>query len=148
RIGATPSQAPSPQTGDCQAAERMMQMCTSWLRPVMVLCAATLLGSTTQTQAQEFSRFTAVTRAIDKTQDSIVTIKVVKGRSEIVGTGVIVDERGYVVTNHHVVNGATRLTVVLSDGTELTTKVLSKIPSHDLAILQVTTPRALKALPL
>jgi serine protease Do len=64
----------------------------------------------------------------------------------LVGTGVIVDERGYVVTNRHVVTGADRLTVHLADGTEAAAEVLTEDSQHDLAILRLASQRKLQAL--
>ncbi len=69
-----------------------------------VLVGVVLGGAGTESKAQ-YSRRTPIVEAVRKTRDSIVTIKVEKrinwGRKEVVGTGVIVDARGYVVTNRH-----------------------------------------------
>src|SRR5947208_6015507 len=63
------------------------------------------------------NRETWVVKAVRKTRNSIVTMKVVKktSRKETVGTGVIIDERGYIVTNKHVIANAVEVRVVLSD---------------------------------
>ena len=88
-----------------------------------VLAVAVLGGAGTEARAQ-FDRRNPFTLAVKKTRDSIVTIKVEKrgnwGRKDVVGTGVIVDGRGYVVTNRHVVAGAERVTVVPVSYTHLT----------------------------
>src|SRR5262245_2040033 len=74
---------------------------------------------TTQGGEIRYSRETPITRAVRKTRNGIVTIKVTKRGSaetkESVGTGVIVDERGLVVTNYHVIKGADSLKVLLAD---------------------------------
>src|SRR5262245_19802745 len=115
-----------------------------------VLVGVVLGGAGTESKAQ-YSRRTPVVEAVKKTRDSIVTIKVERrinwGRKEIVGTGVIVDERGYVVTNRHVVTGADRLAVHLADGTEAAAEILTEDSQHDLAILKLAVRRKLKALP-
>jgi S1-C subfamily serine protease len=55
-----------------------------------------------------------------------------------IGTGVIVDERGFVVTNEHVIRDAVRLAVVLSDGEERPAQLVSHdAPFTDLAVLQI-----------
>ncbi len=99
----------------------------------------------------QYSRRTPVVEAVARSQPSIVTIKATKrsgsGR-ESVGTGVVVDERGYVVTCNHVVAGARELRVLLADGSEFTPRVLVAEPGHDLAVLQVQAGRTLPALPL
>ena len=73
----------------------------------------------TPVSAPRFERATPTVLAVRKTRDSIVSVKVQKktSRKETVGTGVIVDERGYVVTNRHVVANAVEVNVVLSDNT-------------------------------
>lgn len=53
------------------------------------------------------------------------------------GSGVIVSSDGTIVTNHHVVDGADRVTVTLDDGRELKAKVLGRDPHTDLAVVKV-----------
>ncbi|HEX4893240.1 MAG TPA: DegQ family serine endoprotease [Hyphomicrobiaceae bacterium] len=64
------------------------------------------------------------------------------------GSGVIVDaERGYVVTNNHVVERADRINVTTRDGQQLTAKLLGRDEDTDLAVLQIDA-KGLVALPL
>ncbi|HLY56486.1 MAG TPA: trypsin-like peptidase domain-containing protein [Stellaceae bacterium] len=60
-----------------------------------------------------------------------------------VGTGVIVDVTGRILTSDHVIRDAKRITVTLSDGTRLPATVIGTDPSTDLAVLQVKAQRAL-----
>jgi len=53
------------------------------------------------------------------------------------GTGFIWDEEGRIVTNHHVIDGADRITVIFSDRTEMDAKLLGSDPDSDLAVLQI-----------
>ncbi|QDH17060.1 Do family serine endopeptidase [Swingsia samuiensis] len=53
------------------------------------------------------------------------------------GSGFIISSDGYVVTNNHVVNGATKVTVTLDDGTRLPAKVIGKDSKTDVALLKV-----------
>jgi serine protease Do len=62
-----------------------------------------------------------------------------------VGSGFIVDAGGYIVTNNHVIRDADEITVVLHDGTELTAKVHGRDARTDLALLKVSTDKALHA---
>ena len=58
------------------------------------------------------------------------------------GSGVIVNaEKGYILTNHHVVRGASELVVTLNDKTKLKAKVVGTDALTDLAVLQVTPPK-------
>jgi serine protease DegQ len=52
------------------------------------------------------------------------------------GSGVIVSSEGYVLTNHHVIDGADDIELVLADGRELHAKVRGVDPESDLAVLK------------
>ena len=56
------------------------------------------------------------------------------------GSGVILDRQGWIVTNHHVIDGAQRIQVALSDGSTMEAELIGSDPSTDLALLK-TTPR-------
>ncbi len=117
----------------------------------VLVALALLVGIGTEVNAQQFSRRNPFVEAVEKTRPSIVTVKVDKrgnwGKKEVIGTGVIVDERGYIVTNSHVVSNGEGFIVVLSDGTEVMASVYAEDASHDLAILQIKSTKKLKALP-
>jgi len=53
------------------------------------------------------------------------------------GSGVIVSADGYIVTNEHVVNGATELTVSLADRREMKARVIGTDPATDVALIKV-----------
>jgi S1-C subfamily serine protease len=54
-----------------------------------------------------------------------------------VGSGVIIDEEGHILTNHHVVSRATRITVKLADGREYEAKPLTSTAFTDIALLKI-----------
>jgi Do/DeqQ family serine protease len=61
-----------------------------------------------------------------------------KREIEAAGSGVIVDaKKGYILTNHHVVENAEKITVTLSDNRSLSAKVVGSDEGSDLAVLQV-----------
>ena len=54
------------------------------------------------------------------------------------GSGVIVSSEGYILTNHHVVDGADEIEIALTDGRKGNAKVVGSDPETDLAVLKVT----------
>jgi len=57
-------------------------------------------------------------------------------RSTSLGSGVIVSPDGYVLTNHHVVEGADEIQLVLNDGRQLSARIRGTDPESDLAVLK------------
>ncbi|MFP2913716.1 S1C family serine protease, partial [Pyxidicoccus sp. 3LFB2] len=70
------------------------------------------------------------------------------GQGRGLGSGFIIDGRGLVLTNNHVVQDATEIQVQLPDGRELGAKVLGTDPLTDVALLQLQLPDDAKALPV
>jgi S1-C subfamily serine protease len=56
------------------------------------------------------------------------------------GSGIIIDARGYVLTNNHVVDGASSIQVAFSDGTDRTAQVVGTDSGNDLALIKVELP--------
>jgi S1-C subfamily serine protease len=74
--------------------------------------------------------------AIAKVKPAVVEVNTTTG----LGSGVIVDKRGYIVTNNHVVQNARTIQVVLSDGTKLTAQLTGTDTADDLAVLKINPP--------
>jgi putative serine protease PepD len=68
--------------------------------------------------------------------------------SEAEGSGFVVDEKGDIVTNAHVVDGATTIKVTFADGTKASAKVVGTDTATDLAVVRVTGVSAARLHPL
>lgn len=56
---------------------------------------------------------------------------------EGIGSGAIIDERGYIVTNNHVIQNAQSLEVTLSDGSKWSARLVGNDPDNDLAVIKI-----------
>ncbi len=63
------------------------------------------------------------------------------------GSGFIVDDRGYILTNNHVVENAESLEVTLADKSKVPAKLIGRDPNNDVAIIRITVPQE-KLIPL
>src|SRR5512136_931545 len=54
-----------------------------------------------------------------------------------VGTGMIIDKQGHILTNYHVVGGASKISVTLSDGMQYDATVVGTDPKTDLAVIKI-----------
>lgn len=77
------------------------------------------------------------------------TPKQIEKEVNATGSGVIVDaQRGYVLTNNHVVEGASTVQITTKDSRQFSAKVIGRDPPTDVAVLQIQKPAGLRALPL
>ena len=124
-------------------------------------------------QAQEdvlSSRQNALTRAIKKVVPAIVGINVVSiqeytysnpfindeffsqffpkqkyyDKVKGLGSGFLISDDGYILTNEHVVNGAVEIIVTLTDGSKYPAKIIGMDKTVDVAVLKITPDRKLK----
>ncbi|MGB3896664.1 MAG: trypsin-like peptidase domain-containing protein, partial [Mycolicibacter sinensis] len=85
-------------------------------------------------------RFAKVAEAI---ANSVVTIESVSDDQGMQGSGVVIDGKGYIVTNNHVISEAAnnpskfKTTVVFNDGKEVLANLVGRDPKTDLAVLKV-----------
>jgi S1-C subfamily serine protease len=77
-----------------------------------------------------------VVRVSEQLRPAVVNIRSGRGRREGAGSGVLFAPDGFLLTNHHVVQGGERLRVRLNDGRELTGHVVGADPWSDLAVVQ------------
>lgn len=54
------------------------------------------------------------------------------------GSGIIFDEKGYILTNYHVVEGAQTINVIFNNGKEASAKVINSDPNYDVAVIKIT----------
>lgn len=65
------------------------------------------------------------------------------------GSGSIIDLKGHILTNHHVVANAQKLEVTLADGSKWPAKLVGSDPDNDLAVIKIDAPREkLKVIPM
>jgi serine protease Do len=106
-------------------------------------------------------RATPIVKAIERTKAATINIHSEKraktaevlfsaGKDKKIngmGTGIIVDERGYIVTNYHVVKDVQSLRVTLCDGTAFEARVVSYDSREDLAVIKVDSAKPLPVIP-
>jgi serine protease Do len=80
--------------------------------------------------------------------DDFLPITPSQGRVNGMGTGVVIDPRGFILTNHHVVEEVHSLRVRLADGSTAPARVLARDPEADLALLKIDVRRPLPTMPL
>jgi serine protease Do len=124
-----------------------------------------LAGPGASARAASEPRRTAIVEAVDKVHQSVVSISSEKKaeshsrwpfsaeenqrpRVSGMGSGVLIDRRGYILTNHHVVDKVQGIMVQLFDGTTYPARLLQFDAVMDLAILKIEPPHPLAAIDL
>lgn len=130
---------------------------------ILSLCLCTVFACSTAilpalaTEARE----TPLVKAVKRAQASVVNIhseRTARDRDVFeggpgrkvngMGTGVVIDERGYIITNQHVVADVDSLRCTLQDGSTYTARVISYDKKHDLAVIKIEPSRSLQVIPL
>ena len=125
-----------------------------FFRPIGWLAVAIVVATTCS--ASDLRR-TAIVKAVENSAAAVVNIhghKTLKGgnddsgsgprRVNGMGTGVVIDSRGYIVTNHHVIDGVGRIQVTLADQRTYTARMVAHDPSTDLAIIKISATKPLE----
>jgi putative serine protease PepD len=76
----------------------------------------------------------AIVKVVQSVSPSVVQIQDQVG----LGSGIVLDAAGYIVTNNHVVTGAKSLTVTTSNGSQYPAKLVGTLPSDDLAVIKIS----------
>ncbi len=128
-----------------------------WLIPLLFLFAAVLAAVPIATSQDTAPTEAALAQAgiytdvYEAVSPSVVAISVVARNpntsrfgqdNQIIagGSGFVIDQEGHIVTNNHVVEGATRIEVNFRDGTLARADVVGLDPNSDVAVLQVDLP--------
>ncbi len=122
---------------------RMDLILSRWTTALVAFCLC--VGTTAGSEKAQNSRRSPVVRAVQRTKQAIVIVLVPSphGGKDRVGAGVIVDEGGTIVTNHHVVETCKAPRVELYDGTVFRAEVLFASASSDLAVLRIDAGKKL-----
>ncbi|HLA84237.1 MAG TPA: trypsin-like peptidase domain-containing protein, partial [Thermoguttaceae bacterium] len=108
-------------------------------------------------------RMTPIVKAVQGARPSVVNIRgektvnvnnVVAAEGEVghqvngMGTGVVIDPRGYIVTNFHVIDGVREIQVTLADGRQYVARQVARDPETDLAVIKINASDKLPVLPI
>ena len=110
---------------------------TVWMGTPWNLAAA-LVTSEEVNSVRVYKKMANATVLIASTYVSAHHITQASGKG--LGSGVLIDEQGSIVTNAHVVDGAAKIMVTLHDGTRLPAELIGSDPQSDVALLHVTLP--------
>ncbi len=121
-----------------------------YTRGYLLLATLVALIAFPSSACAENLRRTAIVRAIETSRDSVVNIHGEKFVSDSgdetedrrvngMGTGVVIDTRGYAVTNFHVVDGVREIEVTLASGRTVAARLISHDRRTDLAIIKIDT---------
>ncbi len=103
------------------------------------------------TTAQSTNGINAIYRKVSPAVVRISVVVQTRGRfrasGEAVGTGMVIDTQGHILTNYHIIEGASSIRVEMADGSEYPASVTATAPQDDLAVIQINAP-ASKLVPI
>lgn len=102
--------------------------------------SSTRTGTATQPGSSGASIDTQSEKVAATFKQSVVQINVTTQKGGGLGSGTIIDNRGYIVTNNHVIEGAKQIQVELYDGMLLPAQLTGTNPADDLAVIKITPP--------
>ena len=116
----------------------------------VAMIALLIVGLVAPISAQSTSTDTTFTDIYNDVSPSVVSISVLATRDNGMGqeqqaggsgTGFVLDNNGHIMTNNHVVEGATEIEVAFVDGTLARAEIIGLDPDSDLAVIQVDLPQ-------
>ena len=82
----------------------------------------------------------SVSALYDRVHQGVVTIKVTTPQGQALGSGFVIDSEGHIVTNDHVVDGASSISVEFSDGSTYDAQLVGTDASTDIGVIKVDAP--------
>jgi serine protease Do len=128
------------------SASDLPQDCESYFKNIIVDVADKNIPSVVHidvTQTQEVKNPFENNPFFKHFFDSPQAPKSFKRELKSLGTGMILNDKGYILTNNHVVAGATQIQVSLSKGDQYQAKVIGTDPKTDLAVIKINTKEKL-----
>lgn len=134
-----------------------------FFRSMLIMVTTILSLFPTLAQAEENPRETPLVRAVRESRKSVVNIHTEKSASDDkdsrfftprprkvtgMGTGIVIDERGYIVTNYHVIQDVDLINVTIDGGSTYEAQPVSYDRKHDLAIIRLTARESLTVMPM
>ncbi|MDW8224126.1 MAG: trypsin-like peptidase domain-containing protein [Gemmatales bacterium] len=129
-----------------------------------ILYGAVLVGMCGAVMGGAAARRTAIVKAVERARPAVVSIQSERQvrstasddwaqplpapRSNGMGTGILLDPRGYILTNNHVVEDVTNIRVTLADGSQHFAQLVARNRENDLALLKISINRPLPTIPL
>src|SRR3954471_14196519 len=101
----------------------------------------TIVRQVTVTNAQPADSSTlSVSSLYDRVHKGVVTVKVTTSQGDALGSGFVIDTQGHIVTNDHVVDGASSISVEFDDGASYDATLVGADASTDVAVIKVDAP--------
>src|SRR5437660_659717 len=95
------------------------------------------VATTTTTSSSGSTIETLQETAIAKIEPAVVELDVTTTQGEQIGSGVIIDTKGDIVTNYHIVNGEESITTVLYNGNKVQAQLVGTNTADDLAVVRI-----------
>src|SRR3989440_6551935 len=110
----------------------------------LVAHAAPVAAATpaTTTSVQGTSSSATAESVYAQVSPGVVTITSATGRGQAIGSGIVLDTKGDILTNAHVIAGATQMQVTLSSGQTVAATLVGSNSSADLAVIRISVPAA------
>ena len=102
----------------------------------------TVVRQVTVTDSQPAANSSAlsVSALYDRVHQGVVTIKVTTSQGQALGSGFVIDGEGHIVTNDHVVEGASAISVEFADGSTYDAQLVGTDASTDIGVIKVDAP--------